>query len=79
MESGNDLFLFSANHKHPLFSLGKQGSLIVGVFIRYIVCSVGENGAVLRVQRCSSILKKMGISCFSYIIWLQAVDGTPQK
>lgn len=76
-ESGNDLFLFSANHKHPLFSLGIQG--IVGVFIRHIVCSVGENGAVLGVQRCLSTLEEIGISCFSYIIWLQAVDGTPQK
>lgn len=50
MESGNDLFLFSASHKHPLFSLGIQGSLIVGVFIRHIVCSVGENGAVLECK-----------------------------
>lgn len=59
------------------FSLGIQG--IVGVFIRHIVCSVGENGAVLGVQRCLSTLEEIGISCFSYIIWLQAVDGTPQK
>lgn len=31
------------------------------------------------VQRCLSTLKEMGISYFSYIIWLQAVDGTLQK
>lgn len=48
----------------------------MGVLIRHIVCSVGENGAVWGVERCLSTLKEMGISYFSYIIWLQAVDGT---
>lgn len=33
VESGNDLFLFSANHKHPLFSLGIQGSLIAWEYL----------------------------------------------
>lgn len=51
----------------------------MGVFSRHIVCSVGESRAVWGMQRCLSTLKEMGISCFSYIIWLQAVDGTPQK
>lgn len=33
VESGNDLFLFSANHKHPIFSLGIQGSLIAWKYL----------------------------------------------
>lgn len=46
------------------------------VLTKHTVCSVGENGAVWGVERCLSALKEMGISYFSYIIWLQAVDGT---
>lgn len=51
----------------------------MGVFSRHIVCSGDENRAVWGMQRRLSTLKEMGISCFFYIIWLQAVDGTPQK
>lgn len=51
----------------------------MGVLIRHIVCSVGEKGAVWAVQKCLSTLKEMGIFYFSSIIWLQAVDRTPQK
>lgn len=51
----------------------------MAVLTRHIVCSVGEKGAAWGVQKCLSTLEEMGIFYFSYIIWLQAVDGTPQK
>lgn len=38
VESGNDLFLCSANHKHPLFPLGIQGSLIAWEYLLGTLC-----------------------------------------
>lgn len=38
VESGNDLFLFSANHKHSLFSLGIQGSLMAWGYLLGTLC-----------------------------------------